>query len=127
MTTFHSHQHKIISFTKGAPDILLQQCTDVDIAELQNKVDAMASKGQRVLGFAYRYWDSLPDNPDSKHDEFDLHFLGLTGMIDPATGRSAGCRGTVQNGRYSTRNDNRRPSAYRQNNCSTNWNFEQRK
>ena len=83
MTTFHSHQHKIISFTKGAPDILLQQCTDVDIAELQNKVDAMASKGQRVLGFAYRYWDSLPDNPDSKHDEFDLHFLGLTGMIDP--------------------------------------------
>src|SRR5665647_2658972 len=83
MTTFHSHQHKIISFTKGAPDILLQQCTDVDIAELQNKVDAMASKGQRVLGFAYRYWDSLPDNPDSKHDEFDLRFLGLTGMGDP--------------------------------------------
>ena len=29
MTTFHQHDNKIISFTKGAPDILLQQCVDI--------------------------------------------------------------------------------------------------
>ena len=53
------------------------------IAELQQQVDDMASKGHRVLGFAYRYWDVLPDTPDYEIHEKDLHFLGLAGIIDP--------------------------------------------
>ncbi len=83
MTTFHEHDKKIISFTKGAPDILLQQCADTDIPSLLQQVDDMASKGHRVLGFAYRYWDVVPDKPDFEIHEKDLHFLGLTGIIDP--------------------------------------------
>ncbi|MGV3508442.1 MAG: cation-translocating P-type ATPase [Sphingobacteriaceae bacterium] len=83
MTTFHSYQNKVISFTKGAPDILLQRCIDIDLPALQQQVDEMASKGQRVLGFAYRYWDTLPEKTDSENSEYDLHFLGLTGIIDP--------------------------------------------
>lgn len=83
MTTFHAHQNKIISLTKGAPDILLQRCVNADIPLLLQQVDTMASKGQRVLGFAYRYWNSLPENPDCKNNESGLLFLGLTGMIDP--------------------------------------------
>lgn len=83
MTTFHSHSKKIISFTKGAPDILLQQCRNVDANLIQHKIDQMAAKGQRVLGFAYRYWDELPENPNSKIYEYGLQFLGFAGMIDP--------------------------------------------
>ena len=83
MTTFHSHQNKIISFTKGAPDILLHHCVNVDIPVLLQQVDTMASKGQRVLGFAYRYWEALPDAINSETHENSLQFLGLTGMIDP--------------------------------------------
>ena len=83
MTTFHPYQNKIISFTKGAPDILLHHCVNVDIPVLQQQVDSMALKGQRVLGFAYRYWDALPDNINSETSENSLYFLGLTGMIDP--------------------------------------------
>ncbi|MDO9155589.1 MAG: HAD-IC family P-type ATPase, partial [Sediminibacterium sp.] len=56
MTTFHEHENKIISFTKGAPDILLVRCLNVDVPELQKQIDDMAGKGQRVLGFGYRYW-----------------------------------------------------------------------
>ena len=82
MTTFHNYQDKIISFTKGAPDVLLNRCVDVDVHKLQKQVDAMASEGLRVLGFAYRFWDSLPKNPDTRIHENKLHFLGLTGMID---------------------------------------------
>jgi Ca2+-transporting ATPase len=83
MTTFHEHENKIISFTKGAPDILLQKCGNADAPALHKQVDDMASKGHRVLGFAYRYWDALPKNPDSETHETGLQFLGLTSIIDP--------------------------------------------
>ncbi len=83
MTTFHKHNDKIISFTKGAPDILLNLCENVDVNQLQKQVDEMATKGHRILGFAYRYWDELPDDPNSEIHETGLQFLGLTGIIDP--------------------------------------------
>ena len=83
MTTFHKHNDKIISFTKGAPDILLNLCDNVDVNQLQKQVDEMATKGHRILGFAYRYWDELPDDPTSEIHETGLQFLGLTGIIDP--------------------------------------------
>ena len=83
MTTFHAHENKFISFTKGAPDILLQRCINVDAPKLQQQVDDMAAKGHRVLGFACRYWDALPENPESETHESGLQFLGLTSIIDP--------------------------------------------
>ncbi len=83
MTTFHTQGNKIMSFTKGAPDILLQRCVDVDVPKLQQQVDDMAAKGHRVLGFACRYWDKLPQNPESEIHESGLQFLGLTSIIDP--------------------------------------------
>jgi Ca2+-transporting ATPase len=83
MTTFHQHGDHFISFTKGAPDILLQRCINVDGPAMQQQVDDMAAKGHRVLGFACRYWDSLPVNPDSDTYESGLHFLGLASIMDP--------------------------------------------
>lgn len=83
MTTFHKHDSRIIAFTKGAPDILLQRCVDIDIQSMQNQVDVMAANGLRVLGFAFRYWDKIPENPESEKHETGLQFLGLTGIIDP--------------------------------------------
>jgi P-type Ca2+ transporter type 2C len=83
MTTFHNWNGKIISFTKGAPDILLQRCIAIDKLTLQNKVDQMASGGLRVLGFAYKFWDKVPFNLTTENTEAGLQFLGLAGMLDP--------------------------------------------
>lgn len=83
MTTFHEHASKIISFTKGAPDILLQRCQNINAEKLLQQVDEMAAKGHRVIGFAYRYWDTMPAEPDVLIHETGLQFLGLAGIIDP--------------------------------------------
>ena len=83
MTTFHAFENKFISFTKGAPDILLQHCIKVDVAKIQLQIDDMANNGERVLGFACRYWDTLPENATPEANETGLQFLGLAGIIDP--------------------------------------------
>lgn len=83
MTTFHDTGNGIIALTKGAPDILLDRCNDIDAGKLQQQVDGMAAQGQRILGFAYRYWNTLPQDPTSEVHEKGLHFLGLAGLIDP--------------------------------------------
>jgi Ca2+-transporting ATPase len=83
MTTFHRYENKIISFTKGAPDILIQRCNNIDKQTVQLQIEDVASKGLRVLGFAYRAWNTLPKSADVNSNESDLQFLGLAAMIDP--------------------------------------------
>jgi P-type Ca2+ transporter type 2C len=83
MTTFHDIDGRIISFTKGAPDLLLKRCLEGEFPDLPGQVERMAQKGERVMGFAYRYWDELPVNPQSYSHEQQLHYLGLAGIIDP--------------------------------------------
>ncbi|MCA6431988.1 MAG: hypothetical protein IM574_00145, partial [Cytophagales bacterium] len=39
MTTFHRVGDKIISFTKGAPDILLLRCVNIDLPAMQKQVE----------------------------------------------------------------------------------------
>lgn len=83
MTTFHAQGNKVIAFTKGAPDVLLERTNAQDKDILRRQIDRMAARGQRVMGFAYRYWDALPNDPDSSRHESNLHFLGLAGIVDP--------------------------------------------
>ncbi len=75
------------SFTKGAPDILLNKCnrvlTESGIKPLTNDTrrlieennNRMSDDALRVLGFAYREFDG-------KIDESGLIFIGLCGMTD---------------------------------------------
>lgn len=80
-----------LSLTKGAPDILLGQCThelvNGEVMELTSsrrqeilaENSRMAKKALRVLAFAYKV------SPDGSYDqpEQGMTFVGLTGMIDP--------------------------------------------
>lgn len=99
MTTYHINviMEQITSFTKGAPDIVLDRCThfykdgkSVPITEeiKKNILETnhrFASDALRVLAVAYKTYGAEDENiaADFSHEN-DLIFLGLTGMIDPA-------------------------------------------
>ncbi len=82
MTTFHPYDGRIVAITKGAPDVLLAKCNDIDPEKIAGHVNEMAAKGERVIGFAYRLWESLPEL-DAAVVEKDLNFSGLAGLVDP--------------------------------------------
>lgn len=98
MTTFHENfiTDKIVSFTKGAPDIIIDRCQDISIKgrkikfdeSLKEKVLEVNSRfskdALRVLAFAYKEYPSLPSKINKEKVESDMTFVGLVGMIDPA-------------------------------------------
>jgi len=83
--------------TKGAPDVILDLCTQrlrIDdrpepmTEEARRQILAanheMSKQALRVLAVAYRVERDVPDSPTAEHVEKDLTFVGLIGMIDPA-------------------------------------------
>lgn len=93
MTTFHRWRDgKIISITKGAPEVIVSKSSkfvvekeikDIDRNLLTITNERMAGDGLRVLGFAIREWDSLPENFEPEKVENSLTFIGFIGMMDP--------------------------------------------
>lgn len=93
MTTIHRDQQGgYFSVTKGAFESVLKRAKgilsvqgeqELDRATLAGTGDRMAADGLRVLAFAYRKWDHLPEEITADAIEKDLIMLGLTGMMDP--------------------------------------------
>jgi Ca2+-transporting ATPase len=93
MTTIHrTTEGRYISFTKGAVDLLIEKTYSVWADEGPHPIERekilavnnnMASRGLRVLCFAMREFNTLPERivPDAM--ETDLTFLGLVGLMDP--------------------------------------------
>jgi len=87
MTTIHEFKGKQISFTKGAPDIVLELCTKIfengiiraitfaDKEKILQANSEMADKAMRVLGFAFK--------EEETEKEEKMVFLGLQAMNDP--------------------------------------------
>jgi Ca2+-transporting ATPase len=98
---FYDEQHKNwdVIAVKGAPDIVLELCTHYqgmdDVprpmsTEARKRIldanEVMTRDALRVLGFAYRVVQDVPDDPNQvkvEELEQDLVFVGLLGMIDP--------------------------------------------
>ncbi len=68
-------------FVRGAPEAVLEHCSDIDEADIA--VMRMAERGLRVIAVATREFDEreLPDNPEPL--ETGLTLLGLIGIEDP--------------------------------------------
>jgi Ca2+-transporting ATPase len=103
MTTLHKIPPKIppwlkggeggvLSFTKGAVEVLLEKSHNILTSEGLKKVNVdeilrvsgkMATEGLRVLCIAMRKWDALPEDMSPENAETGLTILGLVGMMDP--------------------------------------------
>ncbi|OPY90547.1 MAG: Calcium-transporting ATPase 1 [Syntrophus sp. PtaU1.Bin208] len=92
MTTFHEWEGGLVSFTKGAVDVLVEKSRDmmmpegpvtIDPGEIKGLNESMAAGGMRVLCFAMRRWDRLPDDLSPGNVEKEMTMIGLVGMIDP--------------------------------------------
>jgi P-type Ca2+ transporter type 2C len=94
MTTVHSSGEKYTAYIKGAPDIVLENCSHIyingDIKPLSDSDREriaginrdMAGRALRVLGFAYKKIDKDYDISSPDIDK-GLVFVGLQAMIDP--------------------------------------------
>jgi Ca2+-transporting ATPase len=97
MTTVHSEprERRLVVFTKGATEAVLDRCTCVDergaverLTEMRRheilKInESMATNALRVLGVAYKEISNSITDFNEKNLESELTFLGLMGMIDP--------------------------------------------
>jgi Ca2+-transporting ATPase len=99
MTTIHQSPNgsgPYVSYTKGAPEILLARCTSIlQNGEIKSLDDGqrqtilqtnsdLAGQALRVLAIAHRPMTEVPGNPEPEHVEQGLTFVGLAAMRDPA-------------------------------------------
>jgi Ca2+-transporting ATPase len=105
MSVICSQPNGYFLYTKGSPEIILERCkyvqigndaiaqaratsaielTDSQRQQILDRNNQMASKGLRVLGFAYQTIDALPQEDEADKYERDLIWLGLVGMLDAA-------------------------------------------
>jgi Ca2+-transporting ATPase len=95
MSVVAEHQGGRLVCVKGAPDVLLEQCSYIVwdgklvpfTGTLRQKVmdanEAFAGDALRVLGLAYRDLKPSETVESAEQAEKGLVFVGLTGMIDP--------------------------------------------
>ncbi len=115
MSTVHNKNGKIIQYTKGACEILLERCSSyldengkvVKMTEqIKEKIKKQnkeyADKALRVLGACYKEYNKVPTNFEPDTLECDLTFIGFVGMIDP-------CRPEVYEAIKNCRNAGVRP------------------
>lgn len=97
MATLHRNGSAVTAFVKGAPESVLPLCRaqwadagerPFDAAQAIREAEAMAAEGLRVLAFAVRRFDALPDRQEAAEEA--LLFLGLVGLMDPPRAEAAG-------------------------------------
>lgn len=83
MTVFLKHNDKIISVTKGGPDVIFARCNNIDQETVSKINEELSNEALRVLALGIRYYDEMPTDISSESIETNLTFIGLVGMIDP--------------------------------------------
>lgn len=83
-----------LMFTKGSPELVLEQCTHLQVGdraqpltpdqreEILQANNAMAQRGLRVLGMAWKEMENIPAETELEANENQLTWLGLVSMLD---------------------------------------------
>ncbi|WP_156933554.1 cation-translocating P-type ATPase [[Mycoplasma] collis] len=82
MTIFIKKDNKIFSITKGAPDVLFKKINNYKNVYDQ-KNDQFANNALRVIAFAFKEWNKMPNLKNVALIEKNLTFIGLLAMNDP--------------------------------------------
>jgi len=94
MTTLHHNADQLLALSKGAPEVLLPQCTQMLTHQgpvpcpqdtILEQANNLASEGYRVLALAQRNLPATAATPPYQAHaiEQDLTLLGLVALIDP--------------------------------------------
>ncbi len=95
MSTVHQSNGMYVQYTKGAPDEILKKCNRAlvngKVVEINDEIRAkaaeentrMGNKALRVFAVAFKEYSAEPSVYESSELEYDMIFIGLTGMIDP--------------------------------------------
>jgi P-type Ca2+ transporter type 2C len=84
MTTVHQLNDKFLVISKGAIESITERLSNGnDIKKAEQISTEWAGKGMRVLAYAYKLIDRLPDDFSYEKLESDLKLAGMTAMIDP--------------------------------------------
>jgi len=95
MTILRRQGDKLIAFVKGAPDVLMEDCSSIEIEGVSGSLtgedkerilkanDSLTEQAMRVLAVAYRVLDSDSRKSQAQLIERELIFVGLIAMIDP--------------------------------------------
>lgn len=86
MTTLHQTEQGVLCITKGAVGSLFGQLDasqQGDVPDLRTRVDAMAERGFRTMGYAGKLLPGLPPDVTPATVESGLFFIGFVGLMDP--------------------------------------------
>jgi Ca2+-transporting ATPase len=86
MTTLHQTEKGVLVITKGAVDVLLDKIVNHQkplVSQLERKANETANEGYRVIGYAIKELETLPETLNIEEIESSLTFIGFAGMIDP--------------------------------------------
>jgi P-type Ca2+ transporter type 2C len=84
MTTIHEKDGILWVITKGASEAIAEISKSAELAEeIKAQEERMAKEGMRLIGFAAKEIDKLPEEVTPDSIEKDMNFIGLVGLIDP--------------------------------------------
>ena len=81
-TTVNMIEGKVFAIVRGAPDIILERCVNINSEEITEAYKNMCNKGLRVLAISYKVLSDIPTELNEAEIENELEFLGLLGLSD---------------------------------------------
>ncbi len=89
MTTVTAISGNPVAIIKGAPEVIIPRCDNIDIEGVRKIAADFAKEGLKVIAVAVKPLSEIPANPNSDELEFALNFAGILGFEDKIESNTA--------------------------------------